>query len=290
MKKIILFVLYWLVTHFEVEFIYWLKARYLYKQKTGKTLDYKNPKTLSEKLMWLVRYWRHPLKTICADKYKVREYLKEKGLEHLLIPLIGTYKDANDIHLAELPERFVLKCNHASGYNQIVTDKSLIDEASLRQKFQIWLNSDYSKRWCELHYQGIDRLVVCEELISDIAPTEYQCWCINGEPDSLLVCRKNHDGTYDAYSYSCAYEQLFERIGEETDCLFQKPKNLDKILAYARVLAHDFPFVRTDFYEVGERVYFAEMTFTPAGCFLEKYNEKFQLRLGERLVLPEKYV
>ena len=38
------------------------------------------------------------------------------------------------------------------------------------------------------------------------------------------------------------------------------------MLEAASILSKGFPFVRVDFYIVGEKVYFGEMTFTPCAC------------------------
>ena len=271
-------------------YIYWQKAKALYEANTGRPLDYLCPILLSDKLMWLTRYWQHPLKTMCADKYMVRSYVKEKGLEHILIPLLHVYDNVDEIDFDALPNSFVLKCNHASGWNLIVTDKSQIDSTMVRRKFAAYLQTDFSNYFCEIHYKNIPRKIVCEELISHTAPIEYQCWCVNGEPDSLLVCRKNFDGSYDAFSHSCDFKQLYERIEEpENNGILKKPEYLDQLLHYARVLSADFPFVRADFYEVDGQVYFAELTFTPDCNYLSHYNMEFQRRLGAKLILPEKY-
>lgn len=277
--------------HINCPYLYWVRAKNLYEITTGRTLSYRSPKTLSEKLMWLTRYWQHPLKTRCSDKYQVREYIREKGLGKLLIPMIALFDNAEDIDLDKLPNSFILKSNHASGWNIIVENKNEINKYEILSKINSFLNNDFSRIWCEKHYDGIVPKIVCEELISPTAPTEYQCWCINGEPESLLVCRKNHDGTYNAYSYSCDYRQLYDRIGEKkNEGVLEAPHCLNDILSYSRILSKDFPFVRTDFYEVDGTVYFAELTFTPDKNYLLQYSQSFQERLGSKLVLPEKYV
>ena len=237
--------------------------------------------------MWLTRYWRHPLKTKCADKYLVREYVKECGLDQLLIPLLGVYNDASEINFDELPDQFVLKCNHGSGFNVICTDKHKIDYNHVRMQLNKWLQIDFSKRFLEIHYHDIPRRIVCEQLISNTAPVEYQLWCINGEVDSLLVCRKNFDGTYDAWSYSTEWKHLCDRIGECESNELSRPKQLEKLVEYARILAKPFPFVRADFYEVEGKVYFAELTFTPAANVLSAYKPEFIKKMGDKLALPQ---
>ena len=46
--------------------------------------------------------------------------------------------------------------------------------------------------------------------------------------------------------------------------MIAKPKTFDEMVNVARVLSEGFPFVRVDLYEIEGRVYFGEMTFTPA--------------------------
>lgn len=271
------------------ELMTWYKAKQRYYSITGKKLSYRNPKDINEKLMWLTRYWRHPLKTKCADKYLVREYVSECGLGHLLVPLLNVYKESKDIIFNDLPHQFVLKCNHGCGYNIIVTDKTTIDEHSVCDQLDKWLATDYSALSQEIHYKDIPRRILCEKLLSETAPIEYQCWCINGEVDSLLVCRKNFDGEYDAWSYSTTWEHLCERKNETAESTAPKPKHLDEILRYAVILAKPFPFVRVDFYDVKDRIYFAELTFSPSANILSSYKSDFLSRLGESLVLPTKY-
>ena len=115
------------------ELHYWHKASLYYYNCTGKELNYRNPIDINEKMMWLTRYWRDPIKTRCADKFLVREYVKENGFSDILIPLIGVWENANDINFDLLPQQFVLKCNHGSGYNIICLDKSELDIENTRR-------------------------------------------------------------------------------------------------------------------------------------------------------------
>lgn len=283
------FILKKIAYHIDFSYFYWYKAKFMYEENTGDKLNYNNPRNLREKLMWLTRYWQHPLKTVCADKYKVRDYIKKKGLNHILIPLIAVYDRVEDMNFSLLPDNCIIKCNHGSGFNIIVQNKNDLNENETKKTLKKWLNTNYHKLFCEIQYRDIPRKIICEKLISDKAPIEYQCWCINGIPESILVCRKNFDGTYDAASYSLDHNQLYDRIGEQpANNLFQKPNNLEQILGYAKILSNDFPFVRTDFYVVNDKIYFAELTFTPNGNYLTKYKKEFHERLGKKLILPTK--
>jgi len=258
---------------------------------TRKWLNFAKPSDLNQKLIWLNWYWHNPLKTQCADKYLVREYVKDVGLDNILTPLIGVWSNAEDIDFESLPDQFVLKCNHGSAFNIICTNKDDLDVEATRKQLNEWLGIDYSRYYYENHYKGIPRRIVCERFIGDnnSAPTEYQFWCINGEPESILVCRKNLDHTYDAASYSLNWERLYDRKEEKDDVQFNKPEcGISTLINYARQLTKPFPFVRADFYVVGSSVYLAELTFTPSTNILTNYKQSFLDRLGSKLTLPPK--
>lgn len=265
---------------------YWDKARAYYSANTDLQLSYLCPKNINEKLMWLTRFWRHPLKTKCADKFLVREYVRDCGLESLLVPLIGVYDRASEIDFDQLPDQFVLKCNHGSGYNIICLDKTKLNKGETVRQLDQWMSEDFSERQYELHYKNIPRKIVCEQLISSTAPMEYQMWCINGEVDSILACRKNFDGSYNAWSYSVDWKHICERLGEDFENELDKPQKLDLMKVYAKKLSKPFPFVRVDFYEVNGKIYFAELTFSPAGNILSAYKRECLLRMGKKLTLP----
>lgn len=265
----------------------WDDLAYNYNIRTGRRLSYRHPKDINEKLYWLNRYWQNQLKTQCADKFAVRKYVEEKGLGSILVPLLGVWDNTEQIDFDGLPNQFVLKCNHGSGYNIICVDKDNLNIEQTKNTLASWMQIDFSSLSHELHYKDIPRKIICEKLLANTAPIEYQAWCINGKPESFLVCRKRYEGGYDSWSYSLDWKRLYDRVVENVEDL-PKPTNLGQIIEYARILSNPFPFVRADFYDVNGKIYFAELTFTPAANFLAAYKESFLWRLGGKLVLPKK--
>ena len=66
----------------------WSDRRYVceyYYKRMGRKIDMKHPKLLSEKLNWLKVYYHDPLMTVCADKYRMRQYVKTVWLITLLV-------------------------------------------------------------------------------------------------------------------------------------------------------------------------------------------------------------
>ena len=83
-----------------------------FKNETGKKLNLDNPQTFNEKIQWMKLYDSTRLKTKLADKYLVRDWVKEKVGEEYLVPLLGIWNNFNDIDFDKLPNQFVLKANH----------------------------------------------------------------------------------------------------------------------------------------------------------------------------------
>ena len=67
----------------------------IFKKRFDYELNISNPKSINEKIQWLKLFDRTPLHTKCADKYLVREYIKEIIGEKYLIPLIFSTFEAN---------------------------------------------------------------------------------------------------------------------------------------------------------------------------------------------------
>ncbi|HCR4050152.1 TPA: glycosyltransferase, partial [Proteus mirabilis] len=100
-----------------------LYRKILFKKSTGKNLNLKNPKSFNEKINARILYDENPMYTKLADKYLVRDYVKEKIGDSYLINLLGHYSSPSEINYDILPNKFVLKCNHDAGSVIIIKDK-----------------------------------------------------------------------------------------------------------------------------------------------------------------------
>ena len=84
-------------------------AKYAYKKASGRKLNLKDPKDYNEKVQWLKVYSDTSMWTELADKFKVREYIKNCGLEEILVDQYGAWDRAEDIDFDKLPDKFILK-------------------------------------------------------------------------------------------------------------------------------------------------------------------------------------
>ena len=268
----------------------WAKIEELYFANTGKWLDWNHPKDINEKLMWLNRYVHNPLKVKCADKYLVREYVKEKGLEELLIPLLGVWNSADDIDFNSLPNQFALKCNHGCGFNIICPNKTLLDIEQTKKKLNDWLKIDYSSLLFELQYRDIPRRIIGEEYIREFERdgiVDYKFHCINGKVQSCLVCYNRNRGLcLDSYSTSWERTDYIKEQFYGDRVFIDRPKQLDYMLEVSSVLSAGFEYCRVDLYEIDGIVKFGEMTFSPAANIMKYYKQNYLNKLGSCLHLP----
>ena len=94
----------------------------------------------------------------------------------------------------------------------------------------------------------------------------------------------HHQVHYDYYTLD--WERHPEKMSESYrhDIVLPKPKNLDKMIEYAKLLSEDIPQVRVDFYDVDGQIYFGEMTFTSNQGRMPFYTQDTLDELGMQLV------
>lgn len=272
-------------------------VRFQYRIKTGRKLDLKNPKRYTEKIQWYKLYYRHPLLTQCADKFAVRDYVESKGLGHLLNEVYAVYDRAEDIDFDALPDEYAMKANNGSGTNWFVTDNKNEDHEKLRAIAAGWLNHNTRSVSGEWDYEDIQPRVVFEKMLprderNDLP--DYKFFCFNGEPYCLYTMidyTENHENGKLGF-YDLDFNQLpcrrmdFAPITHK----LEKPKNFDKMVECARILAKDFPHVRVDFYDIDGRIVFGELTFYAASGYTRFEPDEFDLQMGEKFILPEPVV
>lgn len=251
-------------------------------------LDWNNPQTYDEKLTWALANLFGEREAFYADKYRVREYVSNLGYQDLLPKIYGVWEDAENIDFESLPRSFVLKTNHACGekYYYICKDKTCINKKKIVNKFKKALHSSVWKNQCEYHYRYIKPLVYAEEFLDDGCGeriTDYKIHCFSGEPVCILVCsNRGEELKRDFYDLEWNHLDIVpDKLRSEN--LVQKPKGLSKMISAARDLSAKFPTARIDFYDVNGKVYFGEITLSPAGGYLQSINEKWQYILGDKI-------
>lgn len=255
----------------------------------GQKLDLDNPKKWSEKIQWIKLYDMDDLKTRLADKYLVREWIKEKIGEKYLIPLLGAYDGPDEIDYDSLPEKFVIKCNHGCSMNIIVKDKNTIDKEEIKNKLNTWLKRTYGFMGFELQYLNIRPRVIIEKHMENAGRLDiidYKFWCFNGKPKYIHVFVERSTNKKATFFDTNWVKQSFAYNFPLIDYEMEKPDNLDKMLSIAETLSKDFKFVRVDLYRLDDgSIYFGEMTFTPWGGWPTWNEADIDRKLGDLLKL-----
>ena len=249
------------------------------------------PVRYTEKLQYL-RLFVYPKDdnvSLCAGRVSVRDYVEYRGYVDSLIPVYGIYNSFDEIDFSSLPKSFVMKCSHASGFNEIVWDKDAMDLSASRKRFKKWLKTDYGKKTVEPHYSKIHPQIIIEKLLEEdgALPVEYKIHVFNGKAKNLyVVTGRGEDIRYtELHAGWTPFDGSQFNGWKKADVCPPKPSNFDEMLAMAEKLAKPFPFVRVDLYSIHGKTYFSEMTFTPAKGTLILDDDQVDFEMGEWLDL-----
>lgn len=261
-----------------------------YRIKFGHKPNLDNPRSFSEKLQYYKLHYRNPALGNIVDKYRVREYLKEKGFGHLLPELYGVYRRAEEIDYDRLPDQFVLKTNDGSGGHNIVIcrDKSNLDKEATAKLLNSWLNKKNANLGREWAYTQIkESLIIAEQYLEnkenpELGIEDIKFYCFNGKPYCIAFDGERYI-RHKRNFYDPDWNDL--KVGSDCDNFdhpIPRPSNLEEMLETAAKLSQGFPHVRVDLYSLEGKIYFGEMTFYPLSGYVEYTPREFDFRLGEQ--------
>ncbi len=275
-----------------------LFAGIYFRKCFGRELNWKHPQDINEKINWLKFYGDTSQWPLLADKYRVREYVKQCGLEELLVPLFGVWERAEDIEWDRLPEQFVMKTNNGSGNVLICKDKSALDRQYWTKRFSELLKVKFGNILAEPHYNDIPPLIIAEQLldsrVQDIPSSsliDYKVWTLDGQPRYIVIYYDRtpqqvkvdvYDSQWHAHPEYVHPTVHFLRGDHTIPC----PKALDQLLESASRLCQGQPQARADFYIVNNKPYFGELTMTASAGFNTSYTDTFKHLLGNYAHLP----
>ena len=199
---------------------------------------------------------------------------------------VTTYFD--QIDWENLPNSFVIKCNHGCKWQFIIKDK----EAFLKNKrlFDIvkrnitgWLEQEF---WCfqgfEMQYKNIKSAIIIEPLMREninTAQTEIEVFCFKGIPKLVHKIYPDKPNTlcvYDENLNNCNIKFLNEYVvSKDNDKGFLK-----SAVELSAKLSKNFNFIRVDWILYKNKIYFGEMTFTPYSGFAYGLSKKDNNYLG----------
>jgi hypothetical protein len=251
-----------------------------FRKAQGYKMNMDNPKTLNEKMQWLKIHDRTPLHTLFADKYAVRSFFEERFGKEGLIDIVYQTTSWKDVKIENMPDfPFILKPNHGSGWYHIIKDKNTVDWNKIRTDCRFWLSQNPYQMQKEWQYKNIPPCIIVEKLLipknGGIA-NNYRVHCMSGHVEIISVNLYLGDTrNFIARKFNKKWEPLNFRFGsEDINDISTKyheeipmPVNFDRMMFIAEDIAKDFAYVRVDFYEVDEKMYYGEITFHDSGGY-----------------------
>ena len=249
---------------------------YKYVVKHRKIPNLKNPKTFNEKIAYCKLNKKFDSYSSLCDKYLVKNHIKEKiGNKYVLHTLLVT-SDPNSIDFQALPDSFIIKATHGSGWNIIVRDKNKANIKQIIKKCNFFLSMNYYFFTRERQYINIRPQIMIEKLLIDengMIPKDYKLFCFSGEVKFIQV-DIDRAGSHKRNFYNTEWQKMpFELKNKSYEKDIKEPQNLTEMIEVATILSRGLAFVRIDLYSIFNKVYFGEMTFTPENN-LGKFSPK----------------
>ena len=215
----------------------WVPDKYvlkkLFKIKTGKKLDLKNPKTYGEKVQWLKLYNRKPEYVMMVDKLKVKEYVAQTIGKQYVIPVITVWESVDEINWDTLPNQFVLKCNHDQGGIVICRNKKELNKNKAKQILHQHMKRSgywYGREW---PYKDVDRKIFAEIYREDCTGEllDYKVLCFGGKAKLIEVHAGRFSDSHSQTFYDIDWKKKTVTISRNLQYTAQKgvyvatPKN-----------------------------------------------------------------
>ena len=289
LKKALLFpfdCLYRISPKTELKLLFWMKQKY--------PLNLDHPRTFNEKLQWMKLNYDDPVREQCSDKFAVRSFVEARCPE-TLVKLYWQGYDAEKLPFDELPEKFVIKVTHGSGFNIICPDKAKLNREKTVKQLNTWLKEKYILCYGEAFYGKVKPSIIVEEYLEANGAQgliDYKVMCFDGQPKYIWVA-------FDRYSKEGPQGVVFDTHWNVIENVWMsyplrdrakipaKPEQLDELLECARKLSAGLPHVRVDMYISNGKIIFGEMSFSH-GAGLDKIKPyEFDVELGSHWILPE---
>jgi hypothetical protein len=254
-----------------------------YKQKFGAYPNLIRPTTYNEKTLYRMLFDRRPIWTQLQDKYLVREYVKARIGEQALPRLYWVTQDPGDIPFDDLPEKYVVKPNHGSGWIVFVPDKAQVNRQELVETCRGWLRQNYYYHFRERHYKPIIPRILVEEYIDDgtwLAPKDYKLHVFGRRVEMISVMTGRFQ-TLRCNVYRRPWNKLNVKLGmENIEQDLPPPQHLETMIEYAEALGNGLDYIRVDLYDTADQVFFGELTPTPSAGMKRFEPRAFDRYLG----------
>ena len=185
-----------------------------------------------------------------------------------------------------------MKGAHGAGMVLICKPGDSIPKEIIGKMARRWLKTDYSVSHWEWQYHDIPKRVLFEEYLGSGAelPADYKFFVFHQKVKLITVDR----GRFAAHSRDLFYPnwthiQSAKGIAASSAVPPPRPPELERMIDLAQTLGQDTDFVRVDLYLLGGKIYFGELTHSPAAGQVPFEDLKLEQEMGSYWTLPNRY-
>jgi TupA-like ATPgrasp len=236
------------------------------------------PETFSEHIFVRKFFAPLPMPSL-ANKLAAYEYVKAQLGDAILPSVVWTGDNLSELLKTDLPTgRFVLKANHGSGFILFVNapDDLVVKHIEIEKASTQWLETRFGYDRGEWQYCTFKPKLFLERFIDfnqGNVPHDFKLYCFNGYV-CLIEIGINRFAQLGTAFYDRSWKQIPVGYGEREPIQYQRPENLDEMIAIAETITRPMQFARIDLYSDGKRnIKFGEITFTP-GNALSRYTRR----------------
>lgn len=255
-----------------------------YLHNRGEFPNLKNPKNISEIILSTMYFGKVNEYSDYVDKIKVRQFYIDRGYAQYLPKIYGIWDNTEEIDFAKLPNAFALKTNHGCGSHYICKNKKELDKKIAISTINQALITKFGL--AETQYHSIRPLIYCEEYIdagTGNLPDDYKFLCVDGEIKCILIVTERTATSYKLLTYNTKWEKLnYVTPPYIAKNDFKRPKNLILMTNIAKQISEKFEFVRVDFYDLGDKLFLGELTFTPQGGIMSYFTNEAIKEMGRK--------
>ncbi len=244
----------------------WVHCR-RHRQVVGHWPNPIRPRRFNEHVLHSLIFRRDPLHARVSDKHALRAVVQERMGEDLCVPLLGVWDDAAGLARAwdALPDAFILKPNHASGWYHVVRDRAAADRDYVVALAAWWLENSFYARSREWAYRDIRPRLLAEPLLpappGEDVPRNHRCFVFGGQMALLRVrglrAGQEIEVTCDASGRELPMAKSDPPPGRIAP---PSPALLQGLTRLAERLAAGTPFLRVDLYAVDGDLRVSELT------------------------------
>jgi len=243
---------------------------------------------LNDKVVYFYEnyFLRSPIIKVIGTKYFAKQYVADVVGEDHVVKLYGVWDNPEDIEWEKLPSKFVLKSVRGNFGREVIVikDKSKMDIAEVTKKLNKFCSTPIMK-------EIKSKRIIAEELLEPAGGLliDYKFFCSYGK---VLVadCMAREDNEITDVNFkSCSYYEIPEwkiipmTIDGRRILEINKPQNFDKMMEICEKLSANFPLIRIDLYEIGDRVLVGEITEDSSGGKAIFEKTEWDFKFGDQI-------